>query len=236
MTPVVRTVLRGHSLTSGEGSAGFGAVYLVTTPGARVLFDTGHVGRRRALLRALTGLELTPGAIDVVVLSHAHWDHVQNADLFPRAAVLVHADEPAYAGSPGADDLATPSWTGLLFRHLGVRTVGDGEPVADNVRTVHLPGHTAGSMGLVVEAPDGRHVLTGDAVSSAAALRRGQCSVVHHDAGQARASVARVAALADFVWPGHDRPFAVRDAQPAGYLEPAVPLDLRVGGRRAVTG
>jgi len=222
---VIETVLRGRSVTSTEGSVGFCAVYLVTTPDARILFDTGHVGRRRTLLRALADLDLTTDDIDVVVLSHAHWDHVQNADLFPR--VLIHEDEPAYAESPGDDDLVTPSWTGTLLRCIGVRTVGDREPIAPGVRTLHLPGHTAGSMGLVVEAPDGRHVLTGDAVSSAAALRRGQASVVHHDAEQARASVALVAGLADVVWPGHDRPFAVAGE----YLEPEVPLEFRMGGQ-----
>jgi N-acyl homoserine lactone hydrolase len=220
MTATIRTVLRGHSLTLTEGSIGFCAVYLVTTPGARILFDTGHVGRRRALLRALAGLELTPADIDVVVLSHAHWDHVQNADLFAGSTVLVHADEPAYAESPGAGDLVTPSWTGVLLRHVGVATVADREPLATGVHTLHLPGHTAGSLGLTVETPQGRHVLTGDAVSSAAALRRGQSSVVHHDAEQARVSVERVARLADTVWPGHDRPFAVTAGRPGEYLLP----------------
>jgi glyoxylase-like metal-dependent hydrolase (beta-lactamase superfamily II) len=224
---IVRTVLRGRSVTSTEGSVGFCAVYLVTTPDARILFDTGHVGRRRGLLRALTDLELTPADIDVVVLSHAHWDHVQNADLF--TTVLIHADEPAYAESPGDDDLVTPSWTANLLRHIGVRTVGDREPVAAGVHTLHLPGHTAGSMGLVVEAPDGRHVLTGDAVSSAAALHRGQSSIVHHDADQARASVELVATLADVVWPGHDRPFAIRDRKPGEYLEDDTSLEFRGG-------
>jgi glyoxylase-like metal-dependent hydrolase (beta-lactamase superfamily II) len=224
VTAAVQTLLRGHSVTTDEGSVGFCAVDLVTTSDTRILFDTGHVGRRRPLLRALSAAGLTAADIDVVVLSHAHWDHVQNADLFPRATLLVHADEPAYAESPGDDDLATPSWTGTLLRHLGVRTVGDRHPVAAGVHTLHLPGHTAGSMGLTVETPDGIHVLTGDAVASAAALRRGRCSVVHHDAEQATASVALVAALADVVRPGHDRPFAVHAGR---YLEPDVPLTLR---------
>ena len=163
-------------------------------------------------------MKLTTADIDMVVLSHAHWDHIQNADLFSRARLLVHENEPAYAESPGPDDHATPPWTGFLLGHLGIRTVGDGEPVAPGVHTMHLPGHTAGSLGLLVETPGGRHLLTGDAVPGAAALRRGRCSAVHHDTGQARASVARVAALADVVWPGHDRPFAVHDNQPADYL------------------
>src|SRR5262249_2880432 len=76
-------------------------------------------------LRALGDRGLTPGDIDVVVLSHAHWDHVQNADLFPRASVLVHADEPAYAESPGHGDLVTPSWTAALLRQIGARPVDD---------------------------------------------------------------------------------------------------------------
>jgi N-acyl homoserine lactone hydrolase len=209
-------VLRGRSLTSDEGSLGFCAVNLVSTSdtsGAprRILFDTGHAGRRRALVRALHGLGLTPGDID--------------------AAVLVNKDEPAYAEAPGPDDLATPSWTGSLLRHLGARAIGDRETIADGVATLHLPGHTAGSLGLTVETPEGRHVLTGDAVSGMTALRTPRCSVVHHDEQQARASVELVATLADVVWPGHDRPFAVRDGRPGAHLDADVPLEFASAAR-----
>jgi N-acyl homoserine lactone hydrolase len=236
MTTTIQTVLRGRSLTTAEGSVGFGAVNLVTTwdaPGAphRILFDTAHTGRRRALLRALEDMGLTVDDIDVVVLSHAHWDHVQNADLFPRARVLMHTDEPAYTESPAPGDHVTPLWTGLMLRHIGVQTVGDREPIAPGVHTLHLPGHTAGSMGLTVETPDGVHVLSGDAVSSATALDWGRCTVAHHDERLATASVELVGTLADFVWPGHDRPFAVRDNRPGDYLEAEVPLAFRSGGR-----
>jgi N-acyl homoserine lactone hydrolase len=236
----IQTVLRGRSLASDEGSPGFGAVNLVTTrdpTGAphRILFDTGHVGRRRALLQALADLGLTTAAIHVVVLSHAHWDHVQNADLFSHAAVLVHAHEPAYAESPGRSDLVTPSWTGALLRQIGVQTVQDGERLADGVHSIHLPGHTAGSMGLTVETTEGLHVLSGDAVSSAEALRRGRCSVVHHDDQQAKASVELVATVADVVWPGHDRPFTVKDNRPGDYLEANVPVEIHVGTTTTVT-
>ncbi len=236
MSATVETVLRGYSLDSDEGDLGFAAVNLVTTTDAagaprRILFDTGHVGRRGALLRALLDLGLTTNDIDVVVLSHAHWDHMQNADLFPYAAVLVHAHEVTYADSPGCDDLVTPSWTGALLRNLGVQTVRDREPIGVGVRTLHLAGHTAGSIGLTVETRDGLHILTGDAVASAASLRRRRCSVVHHDEDRATASVELVAAVADVVWPGHDRPFAVVDGRPDEYLDTRVPLEFHLGAR-----
>jgi glyoxylase-like metal-dependent hydrolase (beta-lactamase superfamily II) len=110
-----------------------------------------------------------------VVLSHAHWDQVQNADLFAAAAILVHADELDYCESPRLEDFTTPPWTPSLFERIGVRTVGNDEAIGTGVHTLRLPGHTAGSLGLAVETSDGLHVLTGDAVSGATNLSRRLC-------------------------------------------------------------
>jgi 7,8-dihydropterin-6-yl-methyl-4-(beta-D-ribofuranosyl)aminobenzene 5'-phosphate synthase len=69
---------------------GFAAVMRV---GARtLLFDTGSNGR--ALLRNMATLGLAPADIDLIFLSHPHWDHIGGLDsvleLSPGAAVVVH--------------------------------------------------------------------------------------------------------------------------------------------------
>ena len=69
---------------------GFAAV--IQTPARIVLFDTGSNGR--ALLKNMAALQLPPAAVDLLFLSHPHWDHIGGLDSFlevnPRATVVVH--------------------------------------------------------------------------------------------------------------------------------------------------
>ena len=69
---------------------GFAAV--IHTPAHTVLFDTGSNGR--VLLKNLAALDLPPESVDLLFLSHPHWDHIGGLDSFlevnPRATVVVH--------------------------------------------------------------------------------------------------------------------------------------------------
>ncbi|HPB76238.1 MAG TPA: MBL fold metallo-hydrolase [Chromatiaceae bacterium] len=60
--------------------------------GRNLLFDTGSNGR--ILLQNLATLGLAPRALDLLVLSHPHWDHMGGLDsileLNPRLTLAVH--------------------------------------------------------------------------------------------------------------------------------------------------
>ncbi|MFJ1767096.1 MBL fold metallo-hydrolase [Amycolatopsis sp. NPDC088138] len=207
---VVEPLLLGYGLSSAQGSIGFCGVYLVHAAGRRILFDCGHTGRRKALLRALG-----TRSVDTLVLSHAHWDHVQNADLFPD--VLIHPDEDL---SPRGNPVAPP-WTSAILAHA--RPATDGLEPAPGVTVTALPGHTAGSIGLTVTTAAGVALLTGDAVPSARSVRAGRCATAV-DEGAAARSLSFVQAHADVVYPGHDRPFTMEGGQPGRYLLPRADL------------
>lgn len=221
----VQVLLRGYSVGSDEGGPGFCSVYLLEGQGHRVLFDCGHVGRRKALRGALAERGLAPSDVSLVVLSHAHWDHMQNADLFGHAPVLMHGDELRYLDAPRPLDHATPPWARAVLSSLDLRETGEGEALLPGVTVIDLPGHTPGSIGLTVETEDGLAVLTGDAVSTPGVLRSGSYSGVYHDVTKADASVERVLSLADVVCPGHDRPFRLATYE---YLSEPAPVELRV--------
>src|SRR5712692_5414986 len=97
--PKISLLLPGYSLNTDVGSIGFCSVLLIEGE-KRVLFDPGHVGRRRFLVPALESRGLTPADIDAQFLSHSHWDHVQNVDLFGAAPVLIHPTERRYGRNP----------------------------------------------------------------------------------------------------------------------------------------
>jgi 7,8-dihydropterin-6-yl-methyl-4-(beta-D-ribofuranosyl)aminobenzene 5'-phosphate synthase len=57
-----------------------------------MLFDTGSNGR--VLLKNMAALGLSPASVDLVFLSHPHWDHTGGLDSFlevnPAATVVIH--------------------------------------------------------------------------------------------------------------------------------------------------
>jgi glyoxylase-like metal-dependent hydrolase (beta-lactamase superfamily II) len=117
-THSVHTLLNGYLMPTDQGNPAFCAVYLIESDDGGIVFDCGHVGRRKALLAALCERGLSPGDIATVVVSHGHWDHLQNVDLFQRARVILHPHELRYlkgtvAPRPGyaAVDLGGPRRT-----------------------------------------------------------------------------------------------------------------------------
>ncbi|AGA92253.1 metal-dependent hydrolase, beta-lactamase superfamily II [Thioflavicoccus mobilis 8321] len=71
----------------------WGFAALLELGGRTLLFDTGSNGR--VLLANMAALGHAPSAIDMIFLSHPHWDHIGGLDsvleLNPGATVVVHA-------------------------------------------------------------------------------------------------------------------------------------------------
>jgi glyoxylase-like metal-dependent hydrolase (beta-lactamase superfamily II) len=59
----VTPILAGHLLTSDQGNPAFCSVLLVESDGRRALFDTGHAGRRRHLLKGLAARGVAADAV-----------------------------------------------------------------------------------------------------------------------------------------------------------------------------
>ena len=112
MAATIDVLLNGLNFRSDIGTFGFCSITLITVGDKRILVDPGHVGRRVHLLEQLEKRGLTTQDIDYTVMSHAHWDHNQNFDLFYHAPALVHRLEMKYAHKPHHNDWATPAWTG----------------------------------------------------------------------------------------------------------------------------
>jgi hydroxyacylglutathione hydrolase len=111
-------------------------------PGGEAFFvDAG--GPMDPLFEKAAELDLTPTH---VLLTHHHFDHVSEVpkilERWPDAQVLIHPLE--------RDDVATA--TGTMDAGATVRAGGL------DVQTIHIPGHTAGMLGLLVEG----NVFTGD--------------------------------------------------------------------------
>ena len=153
--------------------------YVVRTADAVILFDTGVSPRaipglvrndtlarftdEDLLVHRLDGLGLRPADIDLVVLSHLHYDHAGGAELFPDAELVAQKDEYAYAHYPAS--FFAPFYYRKNFDLPGYRwrlLDGDTELVP-GVSVVRTDGHTPGHQSLVVELPEtGPVILAGD--------------------------------------------------------------------------
>ena len=212
--PTLTVLVPGFALVSDMGQPAFCGVFLIEGPDAdgrltRILVDPAHVGRRTVLWAALAARGLSADDIDQVVLTHAHWDHVQNVDVFPQAEVLLHPAERAYTLAPHVNDWATPAWTSAMLDLCRLREVSEGDLLIPGVAILDMPGHSAGSIGVTVETDEGLAVVTGDALHFSDVVRTGVNPLVFWDGDQANRSIARAVELADVLYPGHDHPFRV---------------------------
>jgi N-acyl homoserine lactone hydrolase len=223
-TPTVEVLLQGYSLDTNVGLAGFCTVTLVEGVDAngehkRLLFDPAHVGRRVVLYDALARRGLGPRDIDAVVLSHSHWDHIQNIDVFSHAPILIHPYERRYSLEPHVNDWATPAWTGAILERQKLAEISEGDQLLQGVRVMDMPGHTPGGIGLAVETADGLTVITGDALHHAKLVAIGENPLVFWDRKAAADSIARIVEVADVIVPGHDRAFRVAENKKIEYVE-----------------
>ena len=221
---IVHTLLHGNSLDSNEGGIAFCAVLLVESVDAtgrayRIVVDPGAAGRRTALRAALVAVGLHGKDIDAVVLTHAHWDHFENLDEFPQAAIWAHSDELAYVCAPHRDDFATPRWTNAVLDAYDVQAVDDGTELATDVTILGSPGHSAGTIAVSVTTPDGVAVIAGDAIQNVTAAQRRQNPLVFWDDAQASNSIERIVEVADVIYPGHDRAFRLSSSGAVEYTE-----------------
>jgi glyoxylase-like metal-dependent hydrolase (beta-lactamase superfamily II) len=162
---------------------------LIITPSATILVDTTSREHRGRLLSGLEDAGVPPSQIDIVILTHLHHDHVGNIDLFPRARKLARREE-----RPGE----------------GIEeVVSDGE-VVPGVSLLHTPGHTEGSMSVVVRADDGVYVMAGDALPTRDNHDRWVPPGLHYDAAVALASMERIVGAGDIIVPGHGIAFPSR--------------------------
>lgn len=160
---------------------------LVRTPDANILIEAGIGPKLSQKERDIYGFDRDPGIpdslahaglkpqdIDLVVLSHLHFDHVgalvtpgrdgELAPLFPRARHVVQARELDAWRHP--DPRSKPSYKSenlLLLEEQGRLQVVDGDQdVAPGIRVRVTGGHTVGHQAIYVTNQEQTVVFTGD--------------------------------------------------------------------------
>lgn len=187
---------------------------------------------------ALAALGIARDGVADVILTHLHWDHAGNHDLFPSARVHVQAHEMEYC-------------TGPCMCHAALRKPYDADAVASLIRRIHaghvqfhdgrseiapgvhvhlVGGHTRGLQIVTVDTRRGRLVLASDAMHYYANGDLDHPFPLVHDAEAMLNGFRTVKALApgpDHIIAGHDPLVLTRFVAPEGETLPGlVRLDL----------
>jgi glyoxylase-like metal-dependent hydrolase (beta-lactamase superfamily II) len=214
-------------------------VWLIRGNGREIVVDLGFneaaaKARGRELLRnPVEGLALLgcdAATVETVIVTHLHYDHVGNFDLFPKARFHLQDKEMAYAtGRHMAEPVFNLGFNvedvvGMVREVYKGRVVfhdGDAE-IAPGVTLHHIGGHTAGMQSVRVPTRRGNVVLASDAAHFYANIEEVRPFPFIYHLGDMVDGFRRLYELADskqHVVPGHDPLVLRRYPAPSPALE-----------------
>jgi len=231
----VMTGPAGHMMVGEAGEITFPVpAYLIEHPKGRVLFDTGlhpavrgDIGNRYGARRAqmfrfdfpagaeigarLEAIGRDPGKIDLVVVSHLHFDHVGGNALVPNATLVVQRREWQAGMEPDAADKRGFFAVDYDLGHK-VRQIDGEHDLFGDGSVVCLPthGHTPGHQSLKLKLDGGEVVLAADCCYFCRTLRERRLPYLVHDRDQFLASLDKLEALerqGARIFFGHDPEF-----------------------------
>jgi glyoxylase-like metal-dependent hydrolase (beta-lactamase superfamily II) len=199
-------------------------VWAIRGGGKTFVLDTGFDAeqgrkRRREHIRSpgdgLKALGIDPLDVEDVFISHMHYDHAGNHDLFPNAVYHLQEKERAYCtgrcmchrqlrSSFEPDDVTAMVrrlFAGRLRFHDGA------EEVASGISLHAVGGHTAGQQSLRVWTRRGWLVLAADAAHLYANIEESRPYSTVYDVGdmlEGHRALQRLASSPQHIIPGHD--------------------------------
>ena len=195
--------------------------YLVTTGvGGFILIDSGFSMGRSHIVKELENAGCLPGKLNLILITHADSDHTGNAAFLARkfaAKIAMHPAESKAAESGNMLDSRKSQafLTRMIFsitrmgksgRFKPDFTVEDGQDLSEygiEAKVVHLPGHTAGSIGFLTAQGD---LFCGDMLM---ADKKGP-RFGYGDPLDLKGSLEKVKNLAiKTFYPGHGKPFSM---------------------------
>ncbi len=152
---------------------GFDNAYIVKDKGA-VMIDGGEPKKGKVFLKSLEETGMKPEEIQLIILTHGHWDHIGSAAEIKEltgAKVVMHQNEkhwlqeslkpmPPGVSTWGKISTKLFSWTIVPFVHIRPTDVDivleddefSLEQYGISGKIIYTPGHSSGSVSVLLES------------------------------------------------------------------------------------
>lgn len=170
--------------------------------------DPGHVDRAGRTAEGggpgpfrdqLDTHSLDPADVDYVILSHLHYDHAGNNDLFPNAEFFVQRAELEACRDP------VPHMERVYFgdiadelERLNTTVVDGGYRLADGLELMPTPGHTRGQQTTLLRTTGGPHAIVSDLAYCQHNIEPSVNSILDADGNRVEATPTEM----DYIAPG----------------------------------
>ena len=186
--------------------AGISNVEEMNRGAAHVLREPITQGKDESIRAQLLKLGLTPDDIGHVLITHLHYDHVD--DLLEYKNAKVHVGRKEWEGAVSA----APTWGhGKILHEFSNNpscksrlVLVDDQEVLAGIESFWVGGHTPGSTAYSVNTAYGKAVVTGDTVSLLGNIEKDIPPGVFTDYDECMAAMEKIRAKADVVLPSHD--------------------------------
>lgn len=206
-----RTVIRIRRIRCGNGNC-----YAVSQNESAVLIDTCKSDSADKILNICK-----PYNIRLILLTHGHFDHAQNAAVLSKelnAPVAMHRADIGLLADNFSQPLSSKGLLGKIVLNASLKSFGsekipaftpdvlldEGDTLDEygvSAQILRLPGHTDGSIGVDV---GGEHLFVGDALMN---MFYPTTSMIFHNREEMLKSAERISALGKrTVYFGHGKP------------------------------
>lgn len=235
MTIEIDVLCYGFPAGTEVAGLGYSAMALVRSKNETILVDTGGAGARKFLWNELIRRSISPQDISKVFLTHIHWDHCCNIDLFPHAEFVLSRTEWEYGMTvdPNEAPFVYGGYLSWLRAFRKRMIVEEGEVIIPGVTALFTPGHTPGSMSLIVETSAGKYCIAGDAIKNLGELVTASVKT-NPDPEASAASIRKIRRLCSRILPGHDG--LLRWEGGKGYRENGGELRINLRGGSSMDG
>lgn len=149
--PQIKDTLRKHNLPTESIYSPYTHL-IVNTGEYKILMDMGMGGN---LARNMKTADIKPTDIDIIIITHAHPDHIggtlnkEGNPMYPNAQYYIHKDEWDFWFSDQAYEMANEWFINKAREQLGpvkekMNFITDDTEILPGVKLISAPGHTPG--------------------------------------------------------------------------------------------
>jgi glyoxylase-like metal-dependent hydrolase (beta-lactamase superfamily II) len=161
-------------------------------------------------LNQLKKLEVDPEEVEIVILTHAHFDHLSpTLDLFPNAELVLQRKEMIASTAP-----SHPWFTQFIVKESIKKLIDDyssrlrliegDKEILPGLRVFWTGGHSPGHQSVAIDTREGRAIIAGDVVFTYRNLEEDIPVGLTTSVKECLLAMRRIREEGDIILPGHD--------------------------------